>query len=130
MKKFSIFLLIMIAFVGFTSCEHDDDVVFTAQPDPEGIVFMSSTAESYTLTSETANNIAERFVWSEVDFDAPTTVTYELQGSSDADFSSFNIIGTTGENNIGFVDTSDSVYVNLDTIQDWEKAENVLKNMQ
>ena len=101
MKKFSIFLLIMIAFVGFTSCEHDDDVVFTAQPDPEGIVFMSSTAESYTLTSETANNIAERFVWSEVDFDAPTTVTYELQGSSDADFSSFNIIGTTGENNLG-----------------------------
>ena len=91
----------IVAFVGFTSCEHDDDVVFTAQPDPEGIVFVNSTAESYTLTSTTANNIAERFVWSEVDFDAPTTVTYELQGSSSSDFSSFDIIGTTGENNLG-----------------------------
>ena len=100
MKKFSIFLLTIIAFVGFTSCEHDDDVVFIAQPDVNGIMFMNATAESYTLTSQTSNNIAERFVWNEVDFEAPTTVTYELQGSSTSDFSSFDIVGTTGENNM------------------------------
>jgi len=29
--------------------------------------------------------------------------------------------------NIGFIDTSDSVYVNLDTKEDWDKAENILK---
>ena len=101
MKKFSIFLLMIIAFAGITSCEHDDDVVFIAQPDPEGIVFVNATAESYTLTNQTANNIAERFVWSDVDFDAPTTVTYELQGSSVSDFSTFTTIGTTGDNNLG-----------------------------
>ncbi|MBT8319754.1 MAG: SusE domain-containing protein, partial [Gramella sp.] len=101
MKKFSIFLLMIIAFAGITSCEQDDDVVFIAQPDPEGIVFVNATAESYTLTNQTAGNIAERFVWNDVDFDAPTTVTYELQGSSVSDFSTFTTIGTTGDNNLG-----------------------------
>ena len=100
MKKFSIFLLTIIAFVGFTSCEHDDDVVFVAQPDTDGIMFTNSTAESYTLTNQTSANIAERFVWNEVDFDAPTPVTYELQGSTISDFSSFDVIGTTSENNL------------------------------
>lgn len=101
MKKFSIFLLTIVAFIGFTACEHDDDVVFVAQPDPEGIMFVSTTAESYTLTSQTADNTAERFVWSEVDFDAPTTVTYELQGAPTSDFSDLTSIGTTGDNNLG-----------------------------
>lgn len=91
----------IIAFAGFTSCEHDDDVVFIAQPDPEGIVFINATAESYTLTNQTAGNLAERFVWNDVDFSAPTTVTYELQGSPVADFSTFTTIGTTGDNNLG-----------------------------
>jgi CMP-N,N'-diacetyllegionaminic acid synthase len=31
--------------------------------------------------------------------------------------------------NIGFIDTSDSVYVNLDTMEDWNKAENILSQM-
>ncbi|PTX42498.1 uncharacterized protein DUF5019 [Christiangramia gaetbulicola] len=100
MKKFSIFLLTIIAFVGFTSCDHDDDVVFVAQPDPEGIMFTNSTAESYTLTNQTSANIAERFVWNEVDFNAPTPVTYELQGSTASDFSGFDVIGTTSQNNL------------------------------
>ena len=101
MKKFSIFLLTIIAFIGFTACEHDDDVVFVAQPDPEGIMFINASAESYTLTAQTANNIAERFVWNEVDFDVPTTITYELQGSATSDFGTATTIGTTGDNNLG-----------------------------
>ncbi len=100
MKKFSILLLTIIAFVGFTSCEHDDDVVFVAQPDPEGIMFTNATAESYTLTNQTSANVAERFVWNEVDFNAPTPVTYELQGSTASDFSGFDVIGTTIQNNL------------------------------
>ncbi|WP_208012718.1 SusE domain-containing protein [Christiangramia sabulilitoris] len=91
----------IITFAGFTSCEQDDDVVFVAQPDPDGVMFVNATAESYTLTNQTANNLAERFVWNEVDFAAPTTVTYELQGSSVSDFSTFTTIGTTGDNNLG-----------------------------
>jgi len=91
----------MITLIGFSSCEHDDDVVFTAQPDPEGVVFTSPVAANYTLSSAASNNLAERFVWNEVDFEAPTTVTYELQGSTEQDFSDFNVIGTTSETNLG-----------------------------
>lgn len=101
MKKLALFLITIIAFAGFTSCEHDDDVVFVAQPDPEGVSFSNSFSSNYTLTSAASGNLAERFVWNEVDFTAPTTVTYELQGSADSDFSSFDVIGTTSETNLG-----------------------------
>ncbi|WP_300434722.1 SusF/SusE family outer membrane protein [Christiangramia sp.] len=101
MKKFLILFLTIIAFGGFTSCEHDDDVVFVAQPDPEGVAFTNSFAENYTLISAASNNLAERFVWNEVNFDAPTTVTYELQASTTSDFSDLVVIGTTSETNMG-----------------------------
>lgn len=101
MKHFSIFLLAIVAVLGFSSCEHDDDIVFVAQPDPEGISFTNSFQEVYLLTNATRNNLAERFVWNEVDFDAPTTITYELQGSADQNFDDFDVLGSTGNNNIG-----------------------------
>lgn len=101
MKKISIFLLTIIALVGFNSCTHDDDVVFVAQPDPEGVMFINTFSENYVLTPKTSSNIAERFVWNEVDFGTPTTVTYEVQGSTTSDFSSFDVIGTTGDTNLG-----------------------------
>lgn len=101
MKKISILLLTIIALTGLNSCTQDDDVVFTAQPDPEGIMFTNDFSENYVLTAKTSENLAERFVWNEVDFDAPTTVTYEVQGSTSSDFSSFDVIGTTGDTNLG-----------------------------
>jgi len=101
MKKLSILLMAFVAFVGLNSCSSDDGVVFIAQPDVEGINFTNSFNESYILTPATSGNIAERFVWNTVDFDVPTNITYQLQGATSADFSSFDIIGATGENNIG-----------------------------
>ncbi|MEE2771496.1 MAG: SusF/SusE family outer membrane protein [Bacteroidota bacterium] len=101
MKNISLFLLMIIAVMGLSSCQHDDDVVFVAQPDPEGVAFTSTFSDNYTLTQSTSGNLAERFVWNEVDFGAPTTVTYELQGSASQDFSSFDVIGTTSETNLG-----------------------------
>ena len=64
-------------------------------------MFTNSFASNYILTSQVSANLAERFVWNDVDFSAPTTVTYELQGSASSDFSSFDVIGTTPENNLG-----------------------------
>jgi len=101
MKKLSILLMAFVAFVGLNSCSSDDGVVFIAQPDVAGINFTNSFNESYVLTPATSGNIAERFVWNTVDFDVPTNITYQLQGSTSADFSSFDIIGATGENNLG-----------------------------
>lgn len=100
MKKLLILLFAFVSLLGLNSCTSDDDVVFIAQPDPEGINFMNSFNDTYVLTPATSNNIAERFVWNTVDFDAPTNITYELHASTDADFTSFDPIGTTSENNI------------------------------
>lgn len=100
MKKLSILFLTFAALVGLNSCSSDDDVVFIAQPDPEGISFINSFNQEYVLTSTTGNNVAERFIWNPVDFGVPTNVTYELQGSTDPDFASFDVIGTTPELNL------------------------------
>lgn len=100
MKKLSIILMAFVAFAGLNSCSSEDDVVFTAKPDPEGINFINSFNQTYILTPATAGNVAERFVWNTVDFDVPTNITYELQGSTDADFTSFDILGATGDNNL------------------------------
>ncbi|MFD1096451.1 SusE domain-containing protein [Salegentibacter chungangensis] len=100
MKRFSILLLALVAVIGLSSCTHDDDVVFVAQPDPEGVNFTNSTASSYILAAATSSNVAERFVWNEVDFDAPTTVTYELQASASKGFNDLSVIGETSGNNL------------------------------
>lgn len=100
MKKLSILFLTFAALVGFNSCSSDDDVVFIAQSDPEGISFINSFNQEYVLTSATRNNVAERFIWNPVDFGVPTNVTYELQGSTDPNFASFDVIGTTPELNL------------------------------
>lgn len=100
MKKLSILLFAFVAFAGLNSCSSDDDVVFIAQPDPEGIEFTNSFNSNYILTSATATNVAERFVWNTVDLDVPTNITYELQASADSEFESFDVIGSTGSNSL------------------------------
>lgn len=100
MKKLSILLFALVAFTGLNSCSSDDDIVFIAQPDPEGISFTNTFNESYILTPATGTNVAERFVWNTVDFSTPTNITYELQGSADPDFESYRELGRTGSNNL------------------------------
>lgn len=101
MKKFSILLLAFVALLSFNACTQDDDIVFVAQPDPEGIQFSNSLQNTYVLPSGNPDNLAERFVWNEVDFEAPTTISYELQGSASEAFDSYMVIGNTGSNNLG-----------------------------
>ncbi|HSI69541.1 MAG TPA: SusF/SusE family outer membrane protein [Gillisia sp.] len=100
MKKLSILLLAFVAFAGISSCTSDDDVVFIAQPDLEGINFLNTFNETYILTAGTGTNVAERFVWNTVDFEVPTNITYELQGTVDPSFETFDVLGATGGNNL------------------------------
>ena len=65
MKKLSILLFAFVAFISFNACTSDDDIVFVAQPDPEGIEFTNTFSEVYLLTSSTSNILAERFVWND-----------------------------------------------------------------
>lgn len=94
MKKLQILLFAFIATISFNSCSEDEGFTFIAQEDAEGIAFVNSTSDTYVLKSTNAQSLGERFVWNAVDFDVPTTIRYELQGSGDPSFSSYDVIGS------------------------------------
>ncbi|MGB8704414.1 MAG: SusE domain-containing protein [Gillisia sp.] len=100
MKKSIKLLFAFIAVLALNACTQNDDVEFIAQPDVEGINFTNTFNDNYVLTPATSGNIAERFVWNTVDFGVATNITYELQGSTDANFSNFDVIGNTTDNNL------------------------------
>ncbi|WP_228235338.1 SusE domain-containing protein [Allomuricauda sp. M10] len=71
----------------FTACENDDLVPeFTLQAASENVAFQNTFLEEYLLSGETANNIAERFVWNQVDFGVQTQISYQLEGSISENF--------------------------------------------
>ncbi|AXT53539.1 SusF/SusE family outer membrane protein [Aquimarina sp. BL5] len=100
MKKISILLLAFVTVISFNACTDDDQLIFTAQPDPEGVSFVNTFSSQYVLTDETASNLAERFVWESPDFGVDTPVTYELQGSITSTFDDIQVLGSTQENNL------------------------------
>jgi starch-binding outer membrane protein SusE/F len=100
MKKLSILILALVALTGFNACTSDDDVVFIANPDTDGIHFTNNFAASYDLTEVDPGDVVDRFVWSEVDFGVPTNINYELQASLTEDFDDPVTLGSTSVNNL------------------------------
>tara|TARA_B100000378_G_scaffold241486_1_gene210282 strand:+ start:16907 stop:18052 length:1146 start_codon:yes stop_codon:yes gene_type:complete len=98
MKRAITYLLSLTLSMGLISCE-EDSLNFTAKPDPEGISFENSFQSEYLLSEETETNIAERFLWNSVNFDAPVNISYDLRASTDPDFTTSEIIGTTSSTN-------------------------------
>ena len=100
MKRLSLFILTFVALTGFNACSSDDDVQFIANPDAEGIHFTNTFASTYDLTEMEPGDVVDRFVWSEVDFDVPTNINYEVQGSLTEDFADPETLGSTSVNNL------------------------------
>ena len=100
MKKLIGTIITCIALVGLYSCDEENSPIFVAQPDVDGIVFTNTFAANYLLSEETEDNIADRFVWESADFGTDTNITYELQSSLDETFATFQISGSTSENNL------------------------------
>lgn len=101
MKNIRIIGLFILTALGFTSCEDDDNLIYTAKAPSEDIAFTSTFLSEYVLTDATKTNIAERFVWNSPDFGIATPNAYDLQGSATEDFAEVVEIGTTAENNLG-----------------------------
>ncbi|MBN4085081.1 SusE domain-containing protein [Flavobacteriaceae bacterium AH-315-B10] len=99
MKKMKILALLILAIIGFNSCEDDDALLFIAQA-PEELSFTNEFLSEYVLTNATAGNLGERFTWSSADFDVPTVISYDLQKSILGDFSDMEVVGTTTENEL------------------------------
>ncbi|MDF0715937.1 SusE domain-containing protein [Muricauda sp. 334s03] len=71
----------------FTACENDDHVPeFTLTGPSDEVAFQNTFLDEYLLSTETADNIAERFVWNEVNFGVQTEVSYQLVGSISENF--------------------------------------------
>ncbi len=100
MKKLSILIMAFVTLVGFNACTSDDDVVFIANPDAEGIHFTNAFAATYDLTEMESGDVVERFVWNEIDVEVPTNINYELQGSLTEDFENYEELGSTPSNNV------------------------------
>lgn len=97
MKKIKLLLVLFVAALSFNACQEEDDLTFIAQ-EPSAFNFSNSFSSEYILTSATSSNLGERFTWEDADFDAPTTVTYDLQSSLTEDFSDFDTVGSTSGN--------------------------------
>ena len=100
MKKLSILFLAFVTLLGLSSCTSDDDVVFIANPDAEGVQFTNAFASTYDLTQMESADVVERFVWSEIDVDVPTNINYELQGSLSDTFDTYEELASTPSNNV------------------------------
>ena len=86
-KNIKLLTLAAAVGAGFTSCDNEDYLVITASEPANELVFTNTLENEYLISSQTAANVAERFVWSTPDFGAPTPVQYALEGSVNADFS-------------------------------------------
>ena len=98
MKRIA-YWLITFVLVFSMRCEEELGPVFIASESLGTIEFENSFASEYLISEETASNIAERFVWNKANFGVQTNVSYEIQSSLDKSFDSFEVIGSTSENN-------------------------------
>lgn len=99
--NFSKLITAVALLLGTVACEKEDFLIFTATTD--GTLSIQNEVQSvYKLSNATASNIAERLVWNTPDFDAPTTVTYVVELSSNSGFSTVNFnSGDTSNNHFG-----------------------------
>lgn len=88
-------IITIILMVAFTSCEDDNEPIFIAQENTEGIEFINSFASQYLLSDETSANIADRLIWTAPNYDVDTNITYEIEGAIDADFTNFTVLVAT-----------------------------------
>jgi len=99
--NFSKIVTVAMLLFATIACEKEDFLVFTATTNGT-LSFQNEVQSVYKLSNATSSNIAERFVWNEPDFDAPTTVTYLVEISTSSDFSSISMnSGDTSNNHFG-----------------------------
>jgi len=93
MKTLNKISILSVAFILaiFTSCENEDYLVFTAQEPSDAVTLSMKIQTSYLVSEQTASNLAERIIWSEPDFGAPTPNVYVAEMSINSDFSTIDL---------------------------------------
>lgn len=99
--KMRYLILGLIALFTMASCDNEDYLVFTAQEPVEKVSFTNEPNTVYKIFDLIPGNVLERLIWSAPDFEAPTTITYVLEGSLNSDFSTIDYSsGETSENQV------------------------------
>ncbi|MFA9187096.1 SusE domain-containing protein [Flavobacterium magnesitis] len=100
MKKLILLFIAFITLISLNACSDDNDPIFVAKADADGIAFTNSFAANYLIAPAAKENVADRFIWEAADFGVATNITYELQGAITSDFANFTVVGTTSETNM------------------------------
>ena len=94
-------ILGLVASFTLASCDNEDYLVFTAQEPVEKVSFKNEPNTVYKIFDQIPGNVLERLIWTTPDFEAPTTITYEVEGSINADFSTIDYTsGETSDNQV------------------------------
>lgn len=100
MIKMRYLILGLVASFTLASCDNEDYLVFTAVEPVEKVSFINEPNSIYNIFN-LPDNVLERLIWTTPDFEAPTTITYEVEGSIHADFSTIDYTsGETSENQV------------------------------
>ena len=100
MIKMRYLILGLVASFTLASCDNEDYLVFTAVEPVEKVSFINEPNSIYNIFN-LPDNVLERLIWTTPDFEAPTTITYEVEGSIHADFSTIDYSsGETSENQV------------------------------
>ena len=70
-KIFKTFAVVSLIFATVISCDNEDYLIFTAVNEKE-VTFHNEFLPVYKLSTATGTNVAERLVWNEPDFGAPS----------------------------------------------------------
>lgn len=96
-NKISAGLLAAVAFVGFNACSDDDNLIIASpQGGPELVTPASGTA--LILSAANEQNLATTLVWNDADYNAQTSINYDVQiALSGTDFANPIAGGSTTE---------------------------------
>jgi hypothetical protein len=97
LNKISAGFLAVVAFVGFNACSDDDNLIIaSAQGGPELVTPASGTA--LILDANNEQNVATTLVWNDADYDAQTSINYDVEiALGGTDFATPIVGGSTNE---------------------------------
>ena len=101
MKKYiKLLAILLVSAFGFTSCEEDNELIFTAAPQGE-FTFTNTFLPEYILPAEnsTDDNIGVVFSFNAADFGVQTNISYELQSSILGDFTDATVVASSSNAN-------------------------------
>ena len=96
-KQISILMILVISMISFTACTDEDNLRFTAPEEVEQLTITNDVLPEYLISTQTLDNVAERFTWETPDFGVESNINYNLEYSLDGTFESPSVLASTSE---------------------------------